>query len=93
MRKYLQKQTAGRRHQANYWLLAILFPLLLTEFFHLPAAYAQNCGLYTYKAQITEVYDGDTVTADIDLGFHTWRRDEKLRLYEINAPEMRGGLF
>ncbi len=53
-------------------------------------AYAQNCGFYTYKALITEVYDGDTVTADIDLGFHTWRRDEKLRLYEINAPEMRG---
>lgn len=48
------------------------------------------CGLYQYKAQITEVYDGDTVTADIDLGFHTWRRDERLRLYGIDTPEIRG---
>ena len=49
------------------------------------------CGLYKYKAEIVDVYDGDTVTADIDLGFHTWRRGEKLRLYGINAPEVRGG--
>ena len=53
-------------------------------------ASAENCGIYTYKAIITEVYDGDTVTADIDLGFHTWRRDEKLRLFGIDAPEVRG---
>lgn len=25
---------------------------------------------YTYKAKIVSVYDGDTVTADIDLGLH-----------------------
>ncbi|MEM9359958.1 MAG: thermonuclease family protein [Pseudomonadota bacterium] len=53
-------------------------------------AFAQNCGLYQYAAEITDVYDGDTVTADIDLGFHTWRRGERLRLYGINAPEVRG---
>lgn len=46
--------------------------------------------LYHYHARVTEVYDGDTVTADIDLGMHTWLRGEKLRLYRINAPEMRG---
>lgn len=46
--------------------------------------------LYTYKARIIEVYDGDTVTADIDLGFHTWIHGEKLRLFRINAPEVRG---
>jgi len=55
-----------------------------------PAFAEPSCGLYQYKAVITEVYDGDTVTADIDLGFHTWRRDEKLRLYGINTPELRG---
>lgn len=53
---------------------------------------SDNCpsGLYTYKAEVTGVYDGDTITVDIDLGFHTWRRDEKLRLWGINAPELRG---
>ena len=49
------------------------------------------CGLYQYKATITKVYDGDTITADIDLGFNTWRRNEHLRLDGIDAPEMRGG--
>jgi len=45
--------------------------------------------LYVYKATITDVYDGDTVTATIDLGFsvHTV---QKLRLSGIDAPEMRG---
>ena len=45
---------------------------------------------YTYKAVITSVYDGDTVTADIDLGFHVWLHGEKLRLARINTPEVRG---
>ena len=44
---------------------------------------------YEYRAIIIEVYDGDTVTADIDLGFNTWRMGEKLRLARINAPEVR----
>src|SRR5690606_37397428 len=53
-------------------------------------AEARDCGLYQYRAVITDVYDGDTVTADIDLGFRTWRHGERLRLYGIDAPEMRG---
>ncbi|MBZ0198970.1 MAG: thermonuclease family protein [Ignavibacteriaceae bacterium] len=46
--------------------------------------------LYRYKAFVTKVYDGDTITVDIDLGLHTWLKGEKLRLYRINAPEVRG---
>ena len=46
--------------------------------------------LYLYKAHITKVYDGDTVTADIDLGFNMIMRDQKLRLIGIDAPEIRG---
>ena len=46
--------------------------------------------LYHYKALITAVYDGDTVTAEIDLGLKTMVKGEKLRLHRINAPEMRG---
>jgi len=46
--------------------------------------------LYYYKANVTSVYDGDTCTVDIDLGMKSWIRGEKLRLYRINAPELRG---
>ena len=46
--------------------------------------------MYTYKARITKVYDGDTVTADIDLGFGVLLKKQKLRLLGINAPELRG---
>jgi micrococcal nuclease len=46
--------------------------------------------LYHYKAKIISVYDGDTCTADIDLGLHTWISGEKLRLNRINAPEVTG---
>lgn len=46
--------------------------------------------LYNYKAEIVEVYDGDTCTVDIDLGLHTWIKGEKIRLVRINAPEVRG---
>lgn len=45
--------------------------------------------MYNYKAKIIDVYDGDTVTAVVDLGFlHS--QEMKLRLYGIDTPEMRG---
>ncbi len=47
--------------------------------------------LYTYKAKILSVYDGDTCTADIQLGFYVIAHKVKLRLYGINTPEIRGG--
>ncbi len=46
--------------------------------------------LYYYKATVKSVYDGDTCNVDIDLGLHTWVKDEKLRLNRINAPEVTG---
>jgi micrococcal nuclease len=46
--------------------------------------------MYQYQAKITGVYDGDTVTADIDLGFGVVLHSQKLRLLGINAPELRG---
>jgi micrococcal nuclease len=49
-----------------------------------------NDKLFYYKAVITAAYDGDTVTADIDLGLGVWVHGEKLRLFGIDAPEMRG---
>ncbi|NOX19506.1 MAG: thermonuclease family protein [Chlorobi bacterium] len=46
--------------------------------------------LYHYKAFVVSVYDGDTVTVDIDLGLHVTLKKEKIRLARINAPELRG---
>ena len=46
--------------------------------------------MFTYSATVTDVYDGDTITVSIDLGFYTHLKKQKIRLYGINAPEMRG---
>lgn len=45
--------------------------------------------MYQYKAKIIGVYDGDTVTAMVDLGFYHYQQ-MKFRLYGINTPEVRG---
>ncbi len=45
--------------------------------------------MYQYKARIIDVYDGDTVTAMVDLGFYHFQQ-MKFRLYGINTPEIRG---
>ena len=45
--------------------------------------------MYNYKAHIKDVYDGDTVTAVVDLGFLHYQ-EMKLRLYGIDTPELRG---
>jgi endonuclease YncB( thermonuclease family) len=42
---------------------------------------------YIYKAVLVSVHDGDTVTLDVDLGFHVTVRIAA-RLYGINAPEL-----
>ena len=46
--------------------------------------------IYTYKAFVTSVYDGDTITCDIDCGFGVVLKKQKIRLYGLNAPEVRG---
>ena len=45
--------------------------------------------MYEYNVIIISVYDGDTVTADVDLGFGVWLRKQKFRLIGINTPEIR----
>lgn len=45
---------------------------------------------YIYNATVTKVYDGDTITVDFDLGFFVSMRDQTLRLYGIDTPELRG---
>lgn len=43
----------------------------------------QNC-------QVTRVYDGDTITVILDHGFGLKMEEAELRLYGLNAPEVRG---
>lgn len=44
---------------------------------------------YFYKAKVIEIYDGDTLTLDVDLGFSI-RMEMRIRLYGIDTPELRG---
>src|SRR5665648_985662 len=46
--------------------------------------------MYQYKAIISKVIDGDTLEIDIDLGLSVWIRNEKIRLYGIDTPEVYG---
>ena len=46
--------------------------------------------LYHYQAKVTKVYDGDTITADIDLGLSIFAKGEKIRFHRIDAPELKG---
>ncbi|NIN69118.1 MAG: nuclease [Anaerolineae bacterium] len=46
--------------------------------------------LYTYRAQVTRVVDGDTIVVDIDLGLSIWLRGQHLRLAGVNTPEIHG---
>ena len=45
--------------------------------------------MYQYKAKVIDVYDGDTITAMVDLGFFHFQQ-MVFRLYGINTPEIRG---
>jgi len=44
--------------------------------------------MYKYKAKVLDVYDGDTVTLLIDIGFSIHLK-ERCRLIGINTPEIR----
>lgn len=46
--------------------------------------------LYWYRAIVARKYDGDTWYLDIDLGFKTWLRNQPVRLFGIDTPELRG---
>ncbi len=46
--------------------------------------------MYEYRAYVRKIYDGDSITVDIDLGFGIVLHNQKIRLLRINAPEIRG---
>ncbi len=53
-------------------------------------ASAAPCGLYQYRAIVRDVLDGETITADLDLGFYVWRHRERMRLFGVDAPALDG---
>lgn len=63
-------------------LLVIVVALLFAG----PASADECC---RYRATIMDVYDGDTVTAVIDLGLNI-SVIERVRISRIDAPEVRG---
>lgn len=44
---------------------------------------------YCYEASVLKIYDGDTLTVLVDLGFGTHVK-QTLRLHRIDAPEVKG---
>lgn len=46
--------------------------------------------IYQYRARVVSVYDGDTLRADVDLGFFTWIKSVQFRLARLDTPEVRG---
>ena len=45
--------------------------------------------MWTYRAKVVRVIDGDTVDVDIDLGFGIWQKNERVRIMGIDTPESR----
>ena len=43
-----------------------------------------------YDAKVVKIYDADTFTCDIELGLDIVLKKQKIRLSDIDAPEMRG---
>jgi micrococcal nuclease len=45
--------------------------------------------VWLVHAVVVRVIDGDTVVLNLDLGWHTWRHNESVRIAHIDAPERR----
>ena len=43
--------------------------------------------MYEYNCTLVRVIDGDTVDVDIDLGFDTILKNQRIRLAGIDTPE------
>ena len=58
-------------------ILLVILLTTLTSFFR------------DYPSEVTSIYDGDTITLEVSLGFGL-SKIERIRLYGIDAPEVRG---
>lgn len=46
--------------------------------------------MYLFNAKVTKIVDGDTIDAEVDLGFHV-KMNLRFRLEGIDTPELRTG--
>ncbi|MCB1502696.1 MAG: thermonuclease family protein [Bauldia sp.] len=79
-----EKVVAWRRQAAGALAAAMVFG---------SAAWAQaedgpTEAPYTYRAEVVDVIDGDTIDVHIDLGFYVWIRYQRIHLFGIDAPAM-----
>lgn len=44
--------------------------------------------IWTVPARVVRVIDGDTIVADLDQGWSTWRVNQRIRLLGCDCPEM-----
>ena len=44
--------------------------------------------MYEYNAKLSKLIDGDTIDADIDLGFQTYIK-QRIKLYGVDTPQSR----
>ena len=44
--------------------------------------------MYEYNAKLSKVIDGDTIDANIDLGFQTFVK-QRIKLYGVDTPQSR----
>ncbi len=49
-----------------------------------------QANLFVYRAEFVRMYDADTLRLSIDLGFGVWLCNQAVRLYGIDAWEVRG---
>lgn len=45
--------------------------------------------MYEYTAKILSVHDGDTIRIDVDLGFEIHNTNMDVRLFGVDAPELK----
>ena len=45
---------------------------------------------FVYNATVVKIYDGDTITCTVHCGFGVELVKQKIRLYGLNCPEVRG---
>jgi len=68
--------------------IALVIAIVVLTFLSLYKARGQTVD-YNYKAFVTDVYDPDTITVTLDLGFDFHIKNMKIRLYGIDSPETR----
>jgi len=45
--------------------------------------------MWEYRGEIVKIVDGDTLVVNIDLGFKTTVKKERIRLIGVDTPELR----